>query len=380
MKFRRSAPAVLIIMVIIAITIISIISNKIAAQMTDSFEDKEFAMMAEIMQSKLKNAENKAINSAEIIAAMSTVKAAFAAKDREQLLVITQDVYRIQHEKYGFSQAQFHELPATSFLRVHNPKKFGEDLSGYRQIVVDVNRNVAIRKGVEITTSGMGIFGTLPMTDAEGKHTGSFEMALEFGSLLDELKASYSFELAVFVDEKTLREVATSLSGDILNEQNRVGKYIKFYTTHSELFRSLVTDKDINISEDTHYIRTAVGVPYGVLLQPLYNYAHKPIGVIAITNNFSATHSAAGQAIVWQSLLAIIAIIMLIGMILIVIRGLLLQPLSLLSEHITALAAGDCEQPLEDTDTLCEEMQQLSESYEQLRTHLQKSKAKGSDL
>ncbi len=380
MKFRRSAPALLIIMVFVAITIISIVSNKIASQMNSSFEDKQFAMMAQIMQSKLGSAENKAINSAEIIAAMPAVKAAFAAKDRDQLLAIMQDVFRIQHEKYGFSQAQFHALPSSSFLRVHNPKKFGEDLSSYRQIVVDVNRNVAIRKGVEVTTSGMGIFGTLPMTDAEGKHTGSFEMAIEFGSLLDELKAGYGFELAVFVDEKILREVATSLSGDILNEQNRVGKHIKFYTTHAELLRSLVTDNDITISEDTQYIRAAVGVPYGVLLQPLYNYAHKQIGVIAITSDFSATHSAAGQAIVWQSLLAIIAIIILTGIILVVVRGLLLQPLAMLNERFNALVTGDCNQIMEDSDKLCEEMQQLSENYELIRIQLQKCKSKGSDL
>ncbi|TAN70982.1 MAG: hypothetical protein EPN17_03090 [Methylobacter sp.] len=380
MKFRHNAPAVLIITVVIAITIISVVSNRISSQMTASSEEGQFAMMSEIMKSKLVGAENNALSSAEMVAAMPDVKAAFAAKDRERLLAITQDIFRIQHDKYGFTQAQFHELPAVSFLRVHNPKKFGEDLSGYRQMVVDVNRNIAIRKGIEVTTSGVGIFGTLPMTDAAGVHTGSFEMALEFGPLLDALKAAYGFELAVFIEEKILHEVATSLKGDILNEQNRVGKYIKFYTTHSELLRALVSDADINISEDTHYVRDAVGVPYGVLLQPLYNYAHKQIGVVAISGNFGATRSAAGQALVWQSLLAIVVIIVLIGAILIVVRGLLLQPLLMLSERLAALAKGDCSQTIEDTDSLCEEMQQLADNYEQLRAQIQRSKSVGSEL
>lgn len=380
MKFRRNAPAVLIITVVIAITMISVVSNRISSQMTASSEEGQFAMMSEIMKSKLVGAENNALSSAEMVAAMPDVKAAFAAKDRERLLAITQDIFRIQHDKYGFTQAQFHELPAVSFLRVHNPKKFGEDLSGYRQMVVDVNRNIAIRKGIEVTTSGVGIFGTLPMTDAAGVHTGSFEMALEFGPLLDALKAAYGFEMAVFIEEKILHEVATSLKGDILNEQNRVGKYIKFYSTHSELVRALVSDADINISEEAHYVRDAVGVPYGVLLQPLYNYAHKQIGVVAISSNFGATRSAAGQALVWQSLLAIAVIIVLIGAILIVLRGLLLQPLVMLGERLAALAQGDCSQTIEDTDSLCEEMQQLAENYEQLRVQIQRSKSVGSEL
>jgi len=367
MKFRHSAPAALIIAVVLAIVTISIVSNLISANMTLSAEKGQFVMMAEIMQSKMKEAESKAVGSAEMIAAMPSVKAAFAAQDREQLLAITQDIFRIQKEKYGFTQAQFHSLPSTSFLRVHNPKKFGEDLSSYRQMVVDVNRNVAIRKGIEVTTSGIGIFGTVPMTDAAGAHTGSFEMALEFGPLLDALKAAYGFELAVYIDEKTLREVATSLTGDILNEQNRVGKYITFYSTHAELLRSLVTAGDISVSEDVHYIRETTGVPYGVLLQPLYNYAHKQIGVVAVSSNFSATRSAEGQALVWQTLLALISIILLIGVILIVIRGVLLHPLRMLSDRLGALAQGDSSQGIEGADSLCEEMRQLTASYEQLR-------------
>ncbi len=370
MKFRHSAPVVLIVAVVIAVTVISVVSNRISSQMTASSEEGQFTMMSQIMQSQLESAENYAVGSAEMMAAMPNVKAAFAAKDRDQLLAITQDIFRIQHEKYGFTQAQFHESPAVSFLRVHNPKKFGEDLSGYRQMVVDVNRNNSIRKGIEVTTSGVGIFGTLPMTDAAGAHIGSFEMAVEFGPVLDELKLHYGFELAVFIDEKILHEVATSLKGDILNDQNRVGKYIKFYSTHSELIKGLVSDADINITEDTHYLREAVGVPYGVLLQPVYNYAHKQIGVVAITSNFSATRSAAGQALVWQSLLAFVVIILLIGTILIVVRGLLLKPLDMLSGRFTALYEGDYGQHIDDADVLSEEMQQLAESYEQLRAQM----------
>jgi hypothetical protein len=370
MKFKRSAPAILISSVVIVITLISLVCNKISSQMIDASEQKQFAMMAAIVQSKIKDAENKAIGNAEMIGAMSSVKAAFANRDKDKLISLTQDIYRIQHEKYGFTLTQFHTPPAMTFLRLHRIEDFGDDVSSWRQLVVDVNRNVAIRKGIEITKSGVAIFGTLPMTDVAGAHTGSFEMALEFDSLLDNLKTAYGFELAVFIDEKKLREVATSLTGDVLNEQNRVGKYLKFYSTHSELFRTLVTDTDINIFEDAHYVRNAVGIPYGVLLQPLYNYANKQIGVIAVSNNFSATRSDQAQAIIWQTLLALTAIILLIGIILIVVRGLLLQPLAMLNESLAALVQDDIPQPLPETQQFCEEIQQLAENYQRLRAKI----------
>lgn len=373
MKFRYSAPAVLMLMVVIAITTQAIVSYRISSHMTASSEAGQFSMMSQILQSEMSGAQNKAAAGAELIAAIPMVKEAFATRNRERLLEITKDAYRVQHEKYGITQAQFHAMPSTSFLRVHNPAKFGEDLSSYRQMVVEVNRNKALRTGVEITTSGIGIFGTVPVSDTVGSHTGSFELGFEFGPMLDTIKAAYGFELAVYIDEKMLRETATSLHGDILNEQNRVGKFVKFYSTHSELLRSLVTSAEISVLEDVTYVRETQGIHYGILLTPLYNFAHKQIGVLAVSRNFSATRSASGQAIVWQALLALICAVVMIGAILIVIRGLILQPMSQLSERFEALAEGDTSRAVEDTDTMCEEMRQLSEKYERLREQRQKT-------
>ncbi|WP_411878973.1 cache domain-containing protein [Polaromonas sp. YR568] len=369
MKFAKSAPAVLIAAVVVVVAALSFVSNLISHQMANSFEQAQFELVSQIVKSRLHGAESQAISSAELVAAMPAVKKAFAARDRAELLAVTRDAFAAQHEKYGISQAQFHLAPAVSFLRVHNPEKFGEDLAKYRQIVVEVNQANAIRKGIEITTSGIGVFGTLPMTDAAGKSTGSFEMGLEVGPLLDELKKDHGFEMAFFVDEQSLRETATSLKGDIFSEQNRVGKYVKFYATHAELLRPLVVDADINISDESHYVRDSAGVAYGVLLQPVYNYAKKPIGVIAIAKNFSATRSADKQAILWQTLLGIVAIVLLTGVVLVVIRGMLLQPLQLVGDRFADLADGKAgaEDAPPMPSPLCDEIAGLAGSYERLR-------------
>ncbi|MDO8262760.1 MAG: cache domain-containing protein [Gallionella sp.] len=371
MKFGKSAPAALIVAVVIVITALSFVSNMISHRMAASFEEAQFDLVSQIVQSRLRGAENKAISAAELVAAMPSVRQAFATRNRDELLAITKDAYAVQHEKYGISQAQFHLAPAVSFLRVHNPEKFGEDLSSYRQIVIEVNQTNAIRKGIEVTTSGIGIFGTLPMTDAAGKNTGSFEVALELGPLLDELKKEHGFEVALFVDEKILRDTATSLKGDIFNEQNRIGKYLKFHATHSDLMRPLVTDADINVSESSHYVRDAAGLPYGVLLQPVFNYAKKQIGVLAVAKNFSATRSADKQAKIWQILLGIISIVLLIGAILTVIRGMLMQPLKLVSDRLERLASGDgngdSTQDADMPEPVCDEIRELATSYSRLR-------------
>jgi hypothetical protein len=371
MKFRTTAPTVLIASIAIVIVAISFISIQISHRMAAASEEEQFALMAEIIKSKISGAENKALASAETIGAIPSVKKAFAERDREALLAATKAAYEIQHQKYAVNLGQFHLPDFSSFLRLHSPARFGDDLSSYRQIVVEVNRVKGIRKGIEITQSNIGIFGTIPMTDEAGQHDGSFEISLEFGSIFEELKKAYGFEVSVFIDEQMLHDTATLLKGDVFNVQNRVGKYIKYYSTHADLSRSLVSDNEINITEDTHYLREVGGVQYGVLLQPVYNYAHKQIGVYAIAKDFSATRSASGQAIIWQGLLGLISIVLLTGVVLIVIRGLLLQPLSILNKRVAALVAGGHGQNIENADLICEEMQQLTQNCALLQAQTQ---------
>jgi hypothetical protein len=377
MKFKHSAPAILIITVIIAVASISFVSNQISESLVAAAEEGQFNMMGIITRSKLKNAEERAAARAEIIALSPDVKAAFAERDRAKLLALTQDIYRVQSDKYGINQAQFHLAPAISFLRINKAEVFGDDISSFRQMVVDVNRNLMIKKGVNVTRSGTAILAVVPMTDAQGKHTGSFEMGSDFSPILDDLKASYNFELGLFIDEKLLHDIMDFVGGDLFNEKNRVGKYLKVYSTHSTLLRQLVSEKDINISEDSHYLRTVTGIPYGVLLQPVYDYAGKQIGVIATANNFSATRAAAGESIIWQALLAISAIILLAGIIIVVIRGLLLQPLGIINDRLDAvISSNECPRPIVDQEYLCDELQQLLNNYEALRKIRRSSETK----
>ena len=81
---------------------------------------------------------------------------------------------------------------------------------------------------------------------------------------------------------------------------------------------------------------------------------------------------------VWQGLLALTGIVVLAGVILIVVRGLLLRPLEMLSQKFVKLAEGRRDQPIAETETLCDEMQALAQAHEQLRTKPQRLAA-GSD-
>jgi methyl-accepting chemotaxis protein len=366
MTFRRSGPATLILIAIIVVAGLTFLSDRLFSGLTSSAETGQFRLMQSILNNAIRDASLDALARADVIAALPVTRQAVAAKDRARLLAEFADMFTAQKERRGVEQAQFHVPPAQSLLRLHNPAEFDDDLTRFRPMVVAVNREQTARNGLAIARNGPAIFGVAPIKDAEGKHVGSFEFGLEFAPLLDRLKAAYGLEFALFLDEKPLREFARGLDPARLSDQNRVGRFIRFHTTNNGLMQSLATDSDISaVNEPARYTRDSQGLPYGVVLVPLRDGAGDPIGVIAVASDFSGSRTAAGRILVWQIYLAIFAIVVLIGAIMVVIRGLLLRPLDIVNARLTALAAGEPVEPLRPTK-FCAEIATLAALSEKL--------------
>lgn len=368
MRFRRSAPTLLIASVVVVVAAMAALTSRLTSGMTRSVEEGQFALMRSIVTSSLDGAAGRALARAEMVAQMPAVRAALAARDRPRLLAETGEMFRVQRERFGVEQMQFHVPPAVSFLRLHAPAQHGDDLSSFRPTVVMVNQTRTPRAGLAIARGGPAIFGVAPVLDLDGRHAGSFDVGIEFGGVLDAMKSTFGLDAVVFIDEAPLRRVATGLGGDVLNDQNRVGRYIKYHATNWALMRRLVDAGSLaTAGEPAQFNRSALGVPYGVLLMPLRNGAGEPIGVIAVARDFSASRAAAGRSLVWQCLLAIFAVVLLTGVILVVLRGVLLRPLAGVTAKFAALAAGDREQAVEDPEALCEELRALATQHERLR-------------
>jgi hypothetical protein len=366
MKFRHHAPAILISAVIFVIVSVTIISNQIFSGMTSSVEEDQLVLMKSIIDFNLKGAEGKALARAALIADLPKTKELFAAQDRPGLLAEYQHMFEEQKEKYGVDQSQFHLAPATSFLRLQSPDKFGDDLSKFRPMVVAVNRDQTPKKGFALARSGPAIFGIVPVFDATRKHIGSFEIGIAFNGILDNLKEAYGLELALFIKEAPLKEFATGVAPSIFSDQNRLGQYIRYHSTNAALIQALVVDSDLNASGGK-FIREALGTPYGVVAIPLRNAAGDALGMVVAAKDFSSSRSAQNRSLVWQILMALFAIVLLAGFILIVIRGVLIRPLQVLTTKFTQLADGEVNSEEPTSESLCQELETLAQQYGRLR-------------
>jgi hypothetical protein len=366
MRVKTTAPTVLIATVILVVCTCGVIGHQLSAGLIDSVEESRFELMRSILASTLAETESKALARAELVASLPSIAARVRAADRAGLQAETATLFAQQRDRFGLSQAQFFVPPTTSFLRLNLPEKFGDDVSSFRPMVVEWSKTQQSLQGVSISRSGPAVFGIASVKDAQGL-VGGFEIGLDLGPVLDGLKSKHGFEAAIFVDEKPLREVATALGGDVLSEENRVGKTIRFYTTHLDRLRELVQDRDISLGEERTYVRDAGGVPYGVFVTPLKNYAGRTLGMVALAADFSGTRASAGRTLVWQILLTLVGCIVCAALILIVLRGMVQVPLREVGSKFAALAAGDREARIEGADEMPDELQELAKAHEALR-------------
>jgi methyl-accepting chemotaxis protein len=265
---------------------------------------------------------------------------------------------------------QFHLPPATSLLRLHAPGNYDDDLSGFRPMVVAVNQDHAAAKGMEIAFTGPALFGVAPVRDPAGEYIGTFEVGIAFGPILDNLKVAYGLEFALFIEEDLLNP--EGVAKEVFGDQNRLGKYVKYHSTHWDLMQQLVSAADLaRLEEPVRYARSALDVPYGVVLVPLRGSTGAPLGIMAVAKNFDASRAASGRSLVWQGLLALFGVVTLAGVIQVVVRGFLVRPLAVMVEGFKGLADGDAAARVDDPTTLCDELRALAAQHERLRAALE---------
>ena len=353
--------------VVLVIAALTFLSDRLFSGLTEATEKSQFELMQAVFDTALHDAENRALARAEMIAALPVTRQAIATGDRQRLLDEFGAMFEIQKERYGVDQVQFHVPPATSLLRLHDPASFGDDLTRFRPIVVAVNRDHTAQKGLAIARAGPAIFGVAPISDPQGKHAGSVEFGLDFGDMLVALKSAYGLEFTLFIEEKPLREFAAGVDPALLSDQNRVGRFVRFHTTNDALMKDLALDSDISVvNEPLRYTRDSQGVPYGVLLIPLRNGSGQSLGVVAAARDFSGSRAAAGRSLVWQICLAIFAVVILAGAIIVVIRGLLLRPLEIVVGRFVTLTSGAASAPIEGVDRFVAELRPLVDLHDRI--------------
>lgn len=175
------------------IIIISILSYFIYSNMSAEIigqEEEKLSGIATTMDTKLNDLLEDAEIAVKLIAKNTAVQSAFADRDRQLLREMLLESY--QDISGNMAQFQFHLPDSTSFLRLHSPDKYGDDLSSFRFTVNQANEEQEIVTGIEEGRGGYGLRVVSPV-EYQGEHLGTVEFGSSLGEgFLGEIKESFA--------------------------------------------------------------------------------------------------------------------------------------------------------------------------------------------
>src|ERR1700682_219536 len=257
-----------------------------------------------------------------VIAALPPVADAISKGDRDGLATLLGGAMKALTAQ-GIPLISFQTPPALTFYRVHEPKIFGDDISGRRSTVVEAIKTGKSIVGVEPGRESLGIFGMTPIM-RDGKSFANVDVGAAFGKeFVDRAKQRFGIDLAVhWFDGKAVKRLSSTFGDGVVATQDEL----------KSVFDGAALQRDATIG----------GHAAALYVGQIRNYAGQPVAVIEVIKDTTEYGAAATRAQL-HLLLATLAI--LAGAVLLAFllgRG-LSGPLAAITAVMNRLSSGDIE-------------------------------------
>ncbi|QDW41475.1 HAMP domain-containing protein [Bradyrhizobium sp. KBS0727] len=255
-----------------------------------------------------------------VVAALPPVSEAITRGSRDELAALLGDANKALKAQ-GIPLITFQVPPATSFYRVHEPKIFGDDVSGRRSTVVEAIKTGKPIVGVEPGREALGIFGMTPII-RDGKSLANVDVGAAFGKeFVDRAKKRFGIDLAVHsFDGTAFKKLSSTFGETVIATQDE----LKGVMDGGALRREATLD----------------GHPAALFLGQIRNYAGQPVAVIEIikdTTEYDAAAATSQRNLVLGTV-AILAVAIVLAFLL--GRG-LSRPLAAITAVMNRLSSGE---------------------------------------
>jgi len=210
------------------------------------------------------------------VAALPPVEEAVVKGDREALLALLGNAHKALNAQ-GITYLNLTLPPATLFLRTHDPKSFGDDVSGRRTTIVTANKTATQIVGVEPARDGLAIYAITPII-RDGKSIAVVDVGMSFNkAFADRTKQRLGTDISVHhYDGKTFTTVASTFGTEVVATADEMAEVLK----NGTLRRAA----------------TLGGRPAALYLAQIKNYAGQPIAVIQLIKDTTAYEAAMRDA------------------------------------------------------------------------------------
>ncbi|MBF0265516.1 MAG: hypothetical protein HQL46_09615 [Gammaproteobacteria bacterium] len=114
--------------------------------------------------------------------------------------------YKDLSETINLRQLHFHLKNNDSFLRMHRPEKYGDNLSLIRPTVASVNKSHQSIDGFEEGKIYNGFRFVFPVTSKKGVHLGSMEISFDAVAIISKLIQHYDISTQFYVNESVIEK------------------------------------------------------------------------------------------------------------------------------------------------------------------------------
>jgi len=182
-----------------------------------------------------------------------------------------------ENTNYKNIKIHIHDANAHSFLRAWKPTKFGDDLSSFRQTVVNVKTNKKPLVAIELGRAGLVLRGVAPIIK-EGEYLGSVEFMQGLNSVVKNARKIHGYDMVMVMKNEYL-STATALA-----TAPKVGEFtlaVKEKAINKDFFNDL---KNIQIANTANFQITD---NYVVVSVPIKDFSQKVVGYTLIGNKLS---------------------------------------------------------------------------------------------
>src|SRR5882672_10185038 len=254
------------------------------------------------------------------LAALPQVSDAVIKGDRAALTALLADANKALKAQ-GMPLMNLILPPATIFLRVHDPKAFGDDISARRVTVVTANKTGKPITGVEQGRDTLGIFAMTPIM-RDGKSLAVVDVGAIFGKeFVDRAKQRFGIDLAVhWFDGKAFKTLSSSFVDSVVATENEL----------KSVFDGATVQRNATVG----------GHAAALYVGQVKNYAGQPVAVIEVIKDTTEYEAAATRA---QRDLLLGTVVILAGAALLAFllgRG-MSRPLAKITAVMNRLSSGD---------------------------------------
>jgi len=260
------------VLILVLVMVVPTVNVKISEVVYEA-ERNELKNLYKSAMAEIESEGRLAQAMSHIIASIPEMSQAMAENRRDDLASRTVPLFKELKKQYAVRQFQFHLPPATSFLRVHKPKKFGDDLSSFRKTILATNNSKKPIKGLEKGVAGLGIRGITPVF-YNNQHIGSVEFGMSFGqAFFDKFKKKYGNEISLHLKRD---EGFSTFAATLRSDSDK-----KVALLQGEDLKRAMEGVEV-ISQSTYSDKT-----YAVYGKSVTDFSGNPIGVLEIALNRS---------------------------------------------------------------------------------------------